>query len=292
MGVYITQNKDTYLHGQMELAGNIAYGNSINGVVFHRTNRGAVKLNTMFDNGVVPRLEYPEETVQDWHANLSKSRQPYSGIVINNAKGVKLWSNNVAARYNDDYVFKIKLDGTPAPLTGGNNKVCQGTADLNLDNVVAEATDPMVCGLPAVTTLGPTSSPMTLAPTPSPTTPAPTPGLTVPAYYKIICGGACHLIQWPYIMGKSYSPTAAIKSCMADCDNGDCKAFSLQDNYCPGKEDLKLCFLCKESAEPLPQACADDPFNRMGKFCGYGTAGGQFFITPAAKAMYNVNNPA
>ncbi|KAL9185786.1 hypothetical protein ACHAXT_003563 [Thalassiosira profunda] len=149
MGVYVTRNKDTYLQGQMELADNVAYGNGINGVVFHRTDRGVVQRNTVYDNGVVPRLEYPEATVEDWHANLSKGRQAYSGIVINNAEGVKLWSNNVSARYDDDYAFKIESDGAPAPLAaGGNNKVCKGVVDENLDSFVSEA-DPTVCGVTA-----------------------------------------------------------------------------------------------------------------------------------------------
>lgn len=104
MGVYVTRNKDTYLHGQMELADNVAYGNGINGVVFHRTDRGVVRRNTVHGNGVVPREEHPEDVAEDWHVGLSKGRQPYSGVVLNNAEGVKLWSNNVAARYDDDYV--------------------------------------------------------------------------------------------------------------------------------------------------------------------------------------------
>ena len=53
MGVYVTRNSDTYLKGKMELSGNIAYGNGINGLVFHRTFRGFVKKNIVFDNGEV-----------------------------------------------------------------------------------------------------------------------------------------------------------------------------------------------------------------------------------------------
>jgi parallel beta-helix repeat protein len=261
MGVYVTRNKDTYLHGQMELADNVAYGNGINGVVFHRTNRGVVQRNTVYDNGVVPRLEYPELVVEDWHVDLAKSRQPYSGIVINNAEGVKLWSNTVSSRYDDDYAFKIEADGTPPPLAaGGNNKVCKGLVDSNLDTVVAAAADPVVCGIAPV------------------------------KYYEISCGSACHLIQWPYIMGNSYSPETAYEECEADCDGGDCKAFSLQDDYRPGNEGLKFCFLYKEAAEPSPESCADDPFNVQGAACAYSTQNGQFFVTPTAKETYNVND--
>merc|ERR1719221_2411946 len=78
-GVYVTRNKDTYLHGRMELSGNVAYRNGINGVVFHRTNRGVVKDNVVFDNGVVPRDGYPEASEENWHACCpGKGRQPYS----------------------------------------------------------------------------------------------------------------------------------------------------------------------------------------------------------------------
>ena len=280
MGVFVTRNKDTYLHGQMELADNIAYGNGINGVVFHRTDRGVVQRNTVYDNGVVPRLEHPEETIEGWHVDLGKSRQPYSGIVINNAEGVKLWSNSVMARYDDDYAYKIEADGTPAPLAvGGNNKVCKGLVDSNLESVVSVSEDTSVCGVepPVVSTPSPSTSP-----TSSPTVP--------PKYYEIACGSACHLIQWPYKMGKSYDPSVAYQECESACDIGDCKAFSLQDEYRPGKQGLKLCFLYKESGEPSPEVCANDPFNVSQ--CKYATANGQFFITPAAKAMYNVNDLA
>ena len=51
----MTRNKDTYLHGQMELSFNTCYKNGINGVVFHRTDRGVVRKNVVHDNGIVPR---------------------------------------------------------------------------------------------------------------------------------------------------------------------------------------------------------------------------------------------
>lgn len=107
MGVYVTRNKDTYLHGQMELADNTAFGNGINGVAFHRTDRGIVRRNTVYGNGIVPREEHLEDVSEDWHVGLNRGRQPYSGIVLNNAEGVELWSNNVSARYDDDYVSKL-----------------------------------------------------------------------------------------------------------------------------------------------------------------------------------------
>ena len=279
MGVYVTRNSDTYHYGQMELSDNVAYGNGINGVVFHRTDRGVVQRNTVYDNGVVPRLEYEEAVMEDWMVNLSKSRQAYSGIVLNSAEDVKLWSNNVAARYDTDYAFNTVEDGgaTPPPLkAGGNNRVCKGLVSSELNSVVVEATDPSVCG----------GVPVSDSPTPSPTsepTMAPT-----PKYQEISCGSKCHLIQWPYKMGSSYDPNVAYEECESDCDSGDCKAFSLQDDTRPNFAGNKRCFLYKASKEPSPETCADDPFNTHS--CTYATSGGQFFITPAAKAQYNVQD--
>mmetsp|Transcript_12959 Transcript_12959/g.27970 ORF Transcript_12959/g.27970 Transcript_12959/m.27970 type:complete len:338 (+) Transcript_12959:341-1354(+) len=292
MGVYVTRNKDTYLHGQMELTDNIAYGNGINGVVFHRTDRGVVKRNTVYNNGVIPRLEYSELPAEDWMVDLKKSRQPYSGIVINNAEGVKLWSNNVMARYDDDYAYNLEVDGSgpPPPLAaGGNNKVCRGLVDEYIGGVVWPATDTTVCGVPSppATTPAPSTSP-TKSPVAVPTTGAP----TEPAkYVEISCGGACHLIQWPYDMGNAYAPNVAHAACELDCDLGVCKAFSLQDDYRPNMVGMMRCFLYREDGEPSPEVCANDPFNRAdGGTCAYATSNGQFFITPEAKEMYNVYN--
>jgi len=72
-------------------------------------------------------------------------------------------------------------------------------------------------------------------------------------------------------MGSNYDPSVAYQECEADCDDGDCKAFSLQDDYRPGNEGLKFCFLYKESAEPQPIACGNDPFNQKGVSCSYHT---------------------
>jgi len=294
MGVYVTRNSDTYLYGQMELSDNVAYGNGINGVVFHRTDRGVVKRNTVYDNGVVPRLEYEEAVMEDWMVNLSKSRQSYSGIVLNSAEEVKLWSNNVSARYETDYAFNTVEDGgaTPPPLSaGGNNRVCKGIVSPELASVVSEETDASVCGI-VVSSSSPTASP-TPQPTPQPTkqpvTLEPTDSPTVaPKYIEISCGNKCHLIQWPYKMGSSYVPSVAYEECEFDCDNGDCKAFSLQDDTRSNFSGYKRCFLYKASKEPSPEICANDPFSLT--LCSYATTGGSFFVTPAAKEQYNVQN--
>lgn len=282
MGVYVTRNADTYLYGRMELADNIAYGNGINGVVFHRTDRGVVRRNTVYGNGVVPRLDHPEESEEDWMANLSKSRQPYSGIVINNADEVSLWSNNVAARYDDDYAFTTEADGGEviALKAGGNNRVCRGLVEESLGGYVVES-DPSACGIVEEETASPSPAP-TASPTPAPT------GAPTGKYTEISCGDRCHLIQWPYAMGGSYPPSSAREECEADCDAGDCKAYSLQDDYRPNMEGMRRCFLYKESGEPRPAVCGDDPFNRPR--CTYATSNGRFFVTAGARVEYNVRD--
>ena len=149
MGVYFTRNRNSYLYGQMEAAYNIAYGNGINGVVVHETNRVTVRRNKIYLNGVVPRLEKmnDEYNQEDWHIGCSgKSRQPYSGIVLNKAQDVKLWSNNVQARFDDDFAFK--LEGSSSVLVGGNNRVCgNGKIDDSLTDIVREESDLSVCGM-------------------------------------------------------------------------------------------------------------------------------------------------
>lgn len=173
---------------------------------------------------------------------------------------------------------------TPPPLAaGGNNRVCKGLVSPELESVVSEETDPSVCGVVTVSSAPPTSEP-TPQPTPQPTN-SPT---VTPKYIEIACGNKCHLIQWPYKMGASYEPSVAYSECEADCDNGDCKAFSLQDDTRANFIGNKRCFLYKASKEPSPESCANDPFSRSS--CTYATSGGSFFITPAAKAQYNVQN--
>ena len=54
-GVYVTRNKETYLHGRMWLNYNRAYNNGINGLVVHKTDRAHVVGNVLWDNGQVSR---------------------------------------------------------------------------------------------------------------------------------------------------------------------------------------------------------------------------------------------
>lgn len=177
MGVYVTRNSDTYAHGQMELSGNRAYKNGINGLVFHRTFRGVVKKNVLWDNGQVPKDGHDQDVKQstDWMRDLKRTRQPYSGLVLNNADGVKVWSNTVRARYSDDYAFTIENDaGTSyAPGGGGNNKNCRGRISTDFEPYVATGS-PTLCDTAFGDTPGPSPSSApsvspSMAPSPLPT---------------------------------------------------------------------------------------------------------------------------
>jgi len=271
-GVYVTRNNDSYLYGSFELSYNTCFGNGINGLVFHRTDRAMIKQNIIYDNGVVPRLDKLEPIQHDWYEGCSgKSRQPYSGLVLNNANDVKLWSNRVTARYDDDYAFiQITDNGNPSPLSaGGNNHACKGLLDLNPFAAVNFKSNPLFC-LPDVDPLEETNE-HACRPT--------------SAYKEIHCGDRCHLIEWPYTMHASYPAYEAKEKCKNDCDLNDCKAFSLQFDYDKRNGD-RMCFLYLDSMEPSPESCGNNPFHH--EFCSYPTQDGQFFIVHSAAKKYNV----
>lgn len=265
-GVYVTRNNDTYEYGTMELSYNTCYKNGINGLVFHRTDRGMVKQNLLYDNGVVPRLDVEESNPQDWHEGCKgKSRQPYSGLVINNANNVKVWSNKVAARYDIDFAITEVADGKlESTVVGGNNKICRGFVARSLRNIASNDDNLSDCI--------PESSSM------------PSSACVESNYEEVRCGSNCHLIRWPYEQRGTYPAQDAKSTCKELCDsNYYCKAFSLQfDN---GNNGNRMCFLYKE-----PQACLSDPFNTPG--CYAETRDGQFFIARKAKETFDVRDVA
>jgi len=110
-GVYVTRNKDTYHHGRMWLKYNKAFNNGINGLVVHKTDRALVIGNSLWDNGQVPR-------------SAPESRQPYAGLTLNNAVGVKVEDNYVKTERKDDYAY-IAVSGSKLTSGSGNNKNCK-----------------------------------------------------------------------------------------------------------------------------------------------------------------------
>jgi len=75
MGVYVTRNNvdsnNNYTFGKTILDANEAFENGINGLVFHRTDRGEVTNNQVYNNGVVGKV-YADST-KDWEKDLGKT---------------------------------------------------------------------------------------------------------------------------------------------------------------------------------------------------------------------------
>ena len=87
-GLYVTRNRQTYLHGRMRFENNIAFNNGFGGVVYHKTDRGEVVNNLVFMNGAYPGLSN------------------YTGMTLNSANDVFISNNIIWARDGDDYALK------------------------------------------------------------------------------------------------------------------------------------------------------------------------------------------
>ena len=114
-GCYITRNKDTYLYGWFYIANNISYGNGINGVVVHKSDRAIVTNNTCYLNGAVP---------------LSEGRQSSSGITINSSSHVKVFNNISWPGYDTDYGYKIYNAASSNFIEASNNILAKGLSDF------------------------------------------------------------------------------------------------------------------------------------------------------------------
>ncbi|MEM7366955.1 MAG: T9SS type A sorting domain-containing protein [Bacteroidota bacterium] len=114
-GCYVTRNKDTYFHGWFYFANNISYGNGINGLVVHKTNRAYVINNTTFKNGATP---------------LSMGRQSSSGITVNASASVRMHNNISWPKYSSDFGYKIFNAGSSGDLIASNNILASGRSDL------------------------------------------------------------------------------------------------------------------------------------------------------------------
>ena len=95
-GVYVTRNSGSYFHGWFELSDNVCYGNGINGLVVHKTDRVYVRSNVLYDNGKVPKAP-------------PSSRQAFAGLTLNAARNVTV-SNNTVSAADDDYAYVVTSD--------------------------------------------------------------------------------------------------------------------------------------------------------------------------------------
>jgi parallel beta-helix repeat protein len=124
-GCYITRNQDTYVHGWFYMANNVTYGNGINGVVVHKSDRAIVTNNTAYRNGAVP---------------LSSGRQASSGITIHSSSYVKVYNNISWPRFDTDYGYKIFNSSASNFIEASNNILAKGLSDYSSGQYVF--TDP------------------------------------------------------------------------------------------------------------------------------------------------------
>ncbi len=117
-GCYITRNRDTYLYGWFYFANNISYGNGINGLVVHKSDRTIVTNNTCFMNGAVP---------------LSSGRQSSSGITIHGSDYVRLYNNISWPRFATDGGYRVYDWPNVEFLEASNNILANGISDLSAD---------------------------------------------------------------------------------------------------------------------------------------------------------------
>eukprot|EP00966_Prymnesium_polylepis_P134503 3108716-Prymnesium_polylepis.2 len=112
-GVYVTRNSASYAYGRFQLSDNVCYGNGINGLVAHKTDRALITNNVLFSNGQVSK-EAPS------------LRQAYAGLTLNHAINATVFNNAVSAN-DDDNAYIIGSGSTfEAGGATGSNVVCGG----------------------------------------------------------------------------------------------------------------------------------------------------------------------
>ena len=102
-GLYVTRNNATYLHGRMRFENNIAFNNGFGGVVYHKTDRGELVNNLVFQNGAYPGLSN------------------YTGMTVNTADDLLISNNIIWARDGNDY--GLKNNGNASNVTATDNYV-------------------------------------------------------------------------------------------------------------------------------------------------------------------------
>ncbi len=112
-GIYLTRNSQFYAHGKFLIANNVAYGNGINGVVVHYTDRVILKNNTIANNGTVP---------------LQANRQRTSGLVINHSQDIEIVNNRVQVNVAGDAA--IRFFGEVSGIKASGNQFAGGPSDL------------------------------------------------------------------------------------------------------------------------------------------------------------------
>jgi parallel beta-helix repeat protein len=114
-GIYLTRNSQFYSHGKYLIANNVAYGNGINGLVVHYTDRVVLKDNTIANNGTVP---------------LEAHRQRNSGLTINHSQNIEIVNNRVQVDVAGDAA--IRFFGAVSGINASGNQYAGGSSDLKI----------------------------------------------------------------------------------------------------------------------------------------------------------------
>ena len=114
-GIYLTRNSQSYSHGKFLIANNVAYGNGINGMVVHYTDRVILRNNTIANNGTVP---------------LSAGRQKNSGLVINHSQDIEIVNNRVQVNVAGDWAIRFFCDVSGINASG--NQYAGGPSELKV----------------------------------------------------------------------------------------------------------------------------------------------------------------
>jgi hypothetical protein len=112
-GIYLTRNSQFYLHGRFLIENNLTFGNGINGMVVHYTDRVALENNTIANNGTVP---------------LDEHRQRNSGLAINHSQDIEIVNNRIQVNVPGDTA--IKFFGENSGVTASGNLYAGGPSDL------------------------------------------------------------------------------------------------------------------------------------------------------------------
>jgi len=112
-GIYLTRNLQSYSHGKFLIANNVAYGNGINGMVVHYTDRVILRSNIIVNNGTVP---------------LSAGRQKNSGLVVNHSQDIEIVNNRVQVNVSGDWA--IRFFGEVTGINASGNQFAGGPSDL------------------------------------------------------------------------------------------------------------------------------------------------------------------
>jgi len=114
-GIYLTRNSQFYSHGKYLVANNVAYGNGINGMVVHYTDRVILQNNTIVNNGTVP---------------LADHRQKNSGLAINHSQDLEIVDNKIQVNVPGDAA--IKFFGEITGIKSSGNEYAGGPSDLTI----------------------------------------------------------------------------------------------------------------------------------------------------------------